>query len=152
MVSFSERQMCVTQYPVRLEKDSNGTILVTFYDIPEAITHGVDEADALTHAVDALETALMIYMADRRPIPTPSPRPKRKTVALPLLAEAKVALYQSMIATRMRKSDLARKLGVHAPQVDRLLDLKHSSKIEHLDAALHAVGKKLTIEVIGAAA
>jgi antitoxin HicB len=143
----------MTQYPVTLESDDNGTILVSFPDIPEAVTHGNDETDALAHAEDALITALMIYVEDRRTTPRPSaPRRRQKLVPLPLLVEAKVMLSDAMIERRMRKSDLARSLGVHMPQVDRLLNLRHSSKIEMLEEALRAVGKRLTIAVTTVAA
>ena len=72
-------------------------------------------------------------------------------VTLPVLSEAKIAFYEAMIAGRIRKTELARRLGVHMPQVDRLLDLSHSSKIEQLEAALQAAGKRLTIAVLDAA-
>jgi len=60
------------QYPVSFEQDSNGTVLVSFPDIPEAHTYGTDPGDALTRAADALETALALYMNFRRDIPSPS--------------------------------------------------------------------------------
>ncbi|MGO4884918.1 MAG: type II toxin-antitoxin system HicB family antitoxin [Bryobacteraceae bacterium] len=60
------------QYPVTFEKDSNGTVLVSFPDIPEAHTYGTDADDALARAADALETALALYMDFRRDIPVPS--------------------------------------------------------------------------------
>jgi antitoxin HicB len=34
------------EYPVTLERDDNGTILVSFPDLPEAHTFGEDESDA----------------------------------------------------------------------------------------------------------
>lgn len=140
------------QYPAVLKHDSNGTILVTFPDVPEAVTFGADEAKALNHAVDALETAFMAYIEDRRPIPRPSPiRRKKWAVTVPVLSEAKIALYEAMIAGRVRKTELARRLGAHMPQIDRLLDLGHSSRIEQIEAALRATGKQLTIEVRDAA-
>lgn len=140
------------RYPVILEPDTNKTILVTFPDVPEAVTHGDDEVEALSRAVDALESALMIYIADRRPVPQPSKiRRKAWTVKVPALTEAKVALSDAMIARRMKKADLARRLGVHMPQVDRLLDLNHSSKMDQIEAALAAVGKEIEIEVRDAA-
>ena len=40
-------------YPVILTPD-DGTVLVTFPDIPEAITFGTTDAEALAMAVDAL--------------------------------------------------------------------------------------------------
>ena len=68
-------------------------------------------------------------------------------MTLPVLSEARIALYEAIIAGRVRKSELARRLGAHMPQVDRLLDLSHSSKIEQIEAALRATGKMLTIGV-----
>ena len=56
-------------YPAILTPDDNGTVLVTFPDVPEAITFGDDEEDALCQAVDALETALSFYVEARRPLP-----------------------------------------------------------------------------------
>jgi antitoxin HicB len=90
------------QYPVKLSRDSNGTILVDFPGIPEAHTFGEDEGEALMHAVDALETALSMYIDDRRDIPKPSPVKRRgKFVTLPALTEAKLALYSAMRSQRV---------------------------------------------------
>ena len=61
------------RYVVKLERDTNGTILVSFPDVPEAHTFGGNREEALARAVDALKTALMGYMEDRLAIPKPSP-------------------------------------------------------------------------------
>ncbi len=140
------------QYPAILQPDDNGTVRVSFPDVPEAHTFGDDESEALGHAVDALETALMIYVEDRRPIPEPSrSRRGQRTVTVSVLSEAKLALYRAMIASRTSKAALARRPGVHPPQVDRLLDLSHASRIEQIEAALLATGKRLTIGIEDAA-
>ena len=52
--------------PVTLERDDNGTILVSFPDLPEAHTFGADESDALERAKDALATVIDAYIKDRR--------------------------------------------------------------------------------------
>ena len=49
------------RYPVKLKRDTNGTILVGFPDFPEAHTFGEDNQDALLRAVDALETVRQAY-------------------------------------------------------------------------------------------
>ena len=67
-------------YPVTLEAQPEGGFVVTFADIPEAITQGEDEDEALLNAVDALETALEIYVEQRRPLPMPSPALGRPVV------------------------------------------------------------------------
>ena len=37
-------------YPVRLETDDRGAVLVSFLDIPEALTEGATEQEALAEA------------------------------------------------------------------------------------------------------
>ena len=133
-------------YPVSLEPDDDGTILVTFPDIPEAITCGANEVDALANAKDALVTAVSIYIQDRRDVPEPSAPAGRKTVSLSLLGELKLALYRAVRAKGWRKADLARALGVDAKIVDRLLDLRHSSTVVQLEAGLAACGRRAEIE------
>ena len=133
-------------YPITLTPDSNGTFLVGFPDFPEANSVGDDKEDALINAVEALEVALSIYFDERRPIPLPSAADAGDAVvSLPALETAKVLLWNEMYAQKMRKADLARLLNVHTPQVDRLFDLGHSSKIEFVEQAAKALGKKLEI-------
>lgn len=135
-------------YPVTLTPDTNGSYLVGFPDFPEANSVGDDEADALRNAVDALETALDIYFEQRRPVPLPSePAEGQRVVALPALDTAKVLLWNEMHAQQLRKADLARMLDVHTPQVDRLFDLSHSSKIEFVEQAAKALGKSLNVSL-----
>lgn len=135
------------RYPVKLERDTNGTILVSFPDVPEAHTFGRDREDALARAVDALVTALMLYMEDRQAIPEPSPVKRGPHVTLAALTEAKLSLYSVMRSGRISKSELARRLNCHLPQVDRLLDLRHGSRLDQLEAAFRALGKQLSVQI-----
>ena len=136
-------------YPVALKSQPGGGFVATFPDVPEAITQGDDRDEALLHAVDALETALSFYVDSRRPLPTPS-KPKRgQAVAHPsALESAKLAIYSEMIEQGLKKSDLARRLGWHLPQVDRLLDLNHATRMEHLESAARILGKELRLSVV----
>lgn len=139
-------------YPVKLVRDSNDTILVDFPDVPEAHTFGDDIEEALMRAGEALESALSAYIELRRDIPSPS-KPKRgqHLVSLPALAEAKLNLYSAMRASRIGKAELARQLNCHLPQIDRLLDLNHNSRLDQLEAALRVLGKRLVVSVVDAA-
>jgi antitoxin HicB len=134
------------QFPIEFTPDENGTLLVTFPDIPEAITFGTDEADALSMAVEALETAFIAMMSDREDIPEPSPAKGRPTVSPTLLGELKVAVYRAMRARGWRKADLARSLDVRPRQIDRLLDLRHASTVAQLEAALATCGRRAEVE------
>lgn len=134
-------------YPVILTPD-DGTVLVTFPDVPEAITFGADTDEALMYAVDALESALSFYVDDRKPLPVPS-KPKRgqKTVRPSALECAKLGVYQAMMEQGIRKSELARRLGWHMPQVDRLFDLKHASRLDQIEAAARALGRHVEVSI-----
>lgn len=134
-------------YPVTLTHD-DGTLLVTFVDVPEAITFGVDEDEALLQAVDALESALAFYVSARQPLPTPSaPTIGQHTVRPSALECAKLGVYQAMTEQGIKKSELARRLGWHMPQIDRLFDLKHASRFEHIEAAARALGRHVEVRV-----
>lgn len=119
------------RYPVKLLKDTNETILV---DVP-----------------DAIESALMCYIDLRREIPAPRATSRGPFVTLPALTEAKLALYTAMRTARIGKAELARRLNCHLPQVDRLLDLRHASRLDQLEAAFRALGKQLSIQICEAA-
>ena len=134
-------------YPVILTPD-DGTVLVTFPDVPEAITFGMDEDEALLQAVDALESALSFYVDARKPLPVAS-KPKRgqRTVCPSALEAAKLGVYQAMTEQGIKKAELARRLGWHMPQVDRLFDLRHASRLDQIEAAAHVLGKRLEVRV-----
>ncbi|MBL0174899.1 MAG: type II toxin-antitoxin system HicB family antitoxin [Ignavibacteria bacterium] len=134
-------------FPVKLTKQPEGGFVVTFPDVPEAITQGESIDDALLHAVDALETGLSFYIDARKPLPVASPPRGRRTVRPSALECAKLGLYREMMAQGIRKSELARRLGWHAPQVDRLFDLKHASRFDQIEAAVHAIGKVMDVRV-----
>jgi len=135
-------------YPVILTNDDNDTIMVTFPDIPEAITYGDSESEALAWALDALETMLESYMDDKQRIPYPSPSNGRPVVILPVVAAGKVVLHNTLLEAGKRKADLARLLNLSPTVIDRLLSLRHKSKIEQIETALAVFGKKLVVDVI----
>lgn len=136
-------------YPVLLERNELGTISVTFVDFPNVHTEGHDEQEALIEAADALETAFDFYFEERIAIPAPSrPAKGQKVLEVPPLVAVKVQLWNEMHAQKLRKSDLARNLNVHMPQIDRLFDTRHSSKFEMIENAARALGKKVSIELV----
>lgn len=132
-------------YPVELTQDDNGTLLVTCPDLPEVTTFGEDYADAMARARDAVEEALAARIADRQDIPLPSPG--ADMVALPTQTALKVNLYQLMRRRQVSKAELARRLHWHRPQVDRLLNLRHTSDLDRLDAAFDELDARVDVRV-----
>lgn len=137
-------------YPVHLRKEGE-VVLVTCPDLPEVTTFGEDEADALLRAKGAIEEALAARIVHREEIPNPSAADGTLTVALDTNAALKVLLWQAMQKEGLRKADLARRLGWHAPQIDRILDLNHHSRTDLLDQAFAALGRRVLVAIDDAA-
>lgn len=136
-------------YPVTLTPDTNGSFLVSFPDVPEAHTFGDDEAEALMRAVDALETALSFYTDDGADLPKAGkPKGNQHTVRPSAQACISLSIYQTMRDQGVRKSELARRLGWHMPQVDRLLDMNHASRLDQVEVALAALGQRLEVATV----
>ena len=138
------------RYAVTLVPDDNGTLLVEVPDIPEALTFGEDREDALARAADAIETALMAIMASREDIPPPKAS-GADHVDLSALTSAKIELYQAMRSDGVGKAALAKRLGVAMPHVDRLVDLRHHSRLDAIERAFAALGRSVALVVSAAA-
>ncbi len=138
------------RYPVNLQREGK-YILASFPDVAGVHTFGKDQNEALARAGDALETMFMALMEDRKPIPEPSRKKRGPHASLPALTEAKVALYREMRAQGIGKAELARRMGCHLPQIDRLLDIGHASRLDQLEAAFAVLNKRMSIEVQDAA-
>ena len=134
-------------YPVELTPDGK-FLMVTFPDIPEANSQGDSIEDALKMAADALETALDFYFDAGRPVPAPS-KPKRgqAVVELPPSVTAKVLLLNEMLRQKVRPAELARRIGTTPQEVNRLTNIRHTTRIDRVDTALRALGKRLIIRV-----
>ena len=133
------------RYPIRMRRDGS-FFLVTFPDIPEAITQGKSEEQALRAAKDALETALDFYFEDSRIVPSPSPLKRRqKFVELPVSLAAKVLLLNEMLRQKVRPAELARRLHTTPQEINRLTNIRHASKIDGIAEAMKALGKTLQI-------
>jgi antitoxin HicB len=135
------------RYPVVLRREPNGAIHASFPDLPDEGVTGEYESDALAQAARALAGALGARIRHRRPIPVPSPAAGRPQVAVPALVAAKIRIYEVMRAAGMGRAELARRLNWHPQQVDRLLDVKHESRLDRVEAAAAALGMSLTVHL-----
>jgi antitoxin HicB len=72
-------------------------------------------------------------------------------IGLSTLQNAKAELYREFYAARIRRAELARRLGVPRTSVDRLFNLRHQSRLDQIDAAFESLGKKIDIAVRDAA-
>lgn len=143
-------------FPLRLEPDDDGSLLVTCDVLPEVTTFGEDEASALRHARDAIEEALAARMSRWQDLfsdpalPTGEPTGPH-SVEISLQATLKVLLYLACRKAEVSRAELARRLDWHREQVDRLFRLEHASRIDQLEAAFAVIGTGLDIELRTAA-
>lgn len=135
-------------YRIKLMPDDNGTLLVTCPALPEVTTFGENAEEATRHAVDAIEEALAARIADGRSIPAPTAERRGGVLAtLPLLSALKVQLAIALVEAGLTRAELARRLGWHREQVDRLFRLDHASRIDQIERAFRALGRSITITV-----
>src|ERR1019366_1853798 len=137
------------EYPAKFTRDRRaGGFVVTFPDVPEAITQGDTIEEAMAMASEALELALTFYTEKWADLPVPGSLKRGMRMGrVPALTGAKFRLYSALRGAGARKIDLARRLKCSPSQVDRLLDISHHSKLDKMEAAFAAIGKRLAIEI-----
>ena len=140
-------------YPARFEKgEKPGVMVITFRDLPEAITQGTPGNDAVWQAADCLEEAIAGRIADAREIPEASrPRRGERMIPVPAQTAAKAALYLAMKEAHLTNVQLARKLGCDEKEVRRMLDPRHATRLRRIKEALDTFGKRLVVGVEEAA-
>lgn len=135
-------------YRARFEPGEKRSIVVTFPDVPEAITQGRNQADAMAQAEEALGLALLSY--PQRGLPLPKARARGSelvSVALEPEVAAKLALLEALRESGISKSEFARRIGKDEKEARRILDPLHATKLRTLSDALHALGKRMVIGV-----
>ena len=53
----------------------------------------------------------------------------------------------AFLASGIRKAELARRLGIPKTTVDRLFNFEHHTRLDQMEAAFAALGKRLSIEI-----
>ena len=145
--------MFTATYPASFlpEEDGNG-FHVRFPDLPEALTGGADLEDTFVQAADCLAEAIAGRIARGDEIPAPSKLKRgQHPVSVPLYLAPKLALYLALHEGAMPNTELAKRLGVSETVVRRMLDPKHNTKPERIQAALAALGKRIVVRFEDAA-
>ena len=127
-----------------------GVIVVTFPDVPEAITEGIGKDDATRQASDALGVALLSYPLRGLPIPKARAR-KGNKVSVPADIAAKLAVLDAFTISGLSKSELARRLKKDEREIRRILDPMHATKLTTLVEVLGVLGKRMVVGIQEAA-
>jgi antitoxin HicB len=133
-----------TIWPVELTPAEEGGFIVHLPDL-DAWTQGDDAPGALAQAEDLLEEWVLGAMAHGHAVPLPSPAAGRQVVALPALAAAKLEVYRAMCDAGLNKRQLAARIGWQPSQVTRLFDGRRASRLDMIEAALAALGRRLVV-------
>ncbi len=137
-------------YPVTMTSDDDGGYVVTFRDLPEAITQGDTPKDCLMEAADCLDEAIAARIDDQLEIPIPSKSIKdERLVAVPMQTAMKAALYIAMIENDVSKTELASRLELDEKEARRILDPHHGTKLPKMEQALIALGKSPELHIMG---
>jgi len=107
-------------YPVDLTPAEEGGYVVTFPDVPEAITQGDTLEEALAQASLALDAALSFYTDAGQPLPAPS-APNGKRLVEPSPEEREwLAAYQEALSSTPGRAPVKASLAVE-PELLRAL-------------------------------
>jgi antitoxin HicB len=132
-------------WPVTLEAAAEGGFTVNFPDFPEGWSQGESHEEAFAQAADLLEAMVANYMAEDWDLPEPSLSAGRPLVPLAPLVAAKAELYRTMHRAGITKTELARRVGISPQQTHRLFDLRHASRLDQIEAAMRALGRRLVV-------
>ena len=136
-------------FPATLTPDlEDGGFVVTFRDLPEAITQGDTLEECLAEAADCLEEAIAARIDDHLPIPMPSKQENgEKLVSLPLQMTLKAAVYLAMREAGVSAGKLAEIMNVDEKVVQSILDPGLEIELAEVDRALSALGKRVEIQL-----
>ncbi|WP_042086492.1 type II toxin-antitoxin system HicB family antitoxin [Acinetobacter bereziniae] len=129
-------------YPTKFDLQGD-CYVVSFRDIPEALTQGYSLEEAKEQALDSLITAFDFYFEDNRAIPVPSEALEGEyLIELPISVWSKVLLLNAMLEQHVSQSELAKRLHRSRQEMQRIIDLNHNTKIDTVVEALKQLGKQ----------
>jgi antitoxin HicB len=130
-----------------------GGYVVTFPDFGYGVTQGETAEEAMEMAQELLMLTIGDYIRESKSLPAPRRHrgSKLRSVPLPALQAAKVDLYTAFRESGLTKAELARRIGIPKTHIDRLFSLRHHSRLDRIESAFAALGKRLHVEVRNAA-
>lgn len=136
-------------FACKFQKIEDDTEIIKCRDLPELLSWTNEGETPEAWARYAVEDCLMFRMRDGEIIPEASdPKPGEYVVRLTLNEEAKILLHNEMVKENISQTDLAKMINLGLPDVTRLLNLKHKTKIETIVSVLNTMGKDLKLTLI----
>ncbi|MDD9910090.1 MAG: type II toxin-antitoxin system HicB family antitoxin [Ahrensia sp.] len=128
-------------YHVQLEADPDGGFMVTCRDIPELITGGDSEADALWTARDGLFTALSTYLEQGKPLPAKTH--SSGDLVYPMPSDSlKLAVMDALNKSGLTTAELAKRANLTKEDVELIVTWNEESDPAKAEQALAALGQR----------
>lgn len=136
------------KYTIQITRDTTGFMAVC-NDMPKFVTAGETEDEIIALAPEAFEMAVECYMDENIPVPLPSGDVMETgcVIVLSVTLSAKIELYNTLLASHVSKSELARRMGIPNQNIKRLLSPSTKSRLDTMESAFAALGKRLDISV-----
>jgi antitoxin HicB len=133
-----------TLEPVPAER----TIIVRFPSLPEAITEGANEAEALSNAVECLDAALFFRMKHGEEMPAAGSGPADAVTIVPSADIAlRVALYSIIRRRNLTPAAVAEAIGVNQGRVADVFATRRAADLGIISRGLRELGQPVTISV-----
>ncbi len=136
-------------FPIILTPDlTDGGYVVTFPDLPEAITQGENIEDCLKEATDCLEEAIALRIDEQLDLPLPSEIQSDYWVELPLQICLKAVLYLSIKESGISYQKLAKTLNIQEQEISKNIQPNQPTSLEMTENILSVLGKKLQVNLV----
>lgn len=134
-------------YPAIFETAEEGGYIAHFPQFG-GFTQGETIEETKAMCEDLLISYLEDYIALDKAIPQPD-KVKRGEYAIPLSTTmvAKTLLHNEMLKQGVSKAQLARLMGTSPAEVQRITNLRHNTKIDTLNQAFKALGKRIILSL-----
>lgn len=135
----------ILAYPARI-KDDGETRLVTFRDLPEAITYADHDENLFEEAMDCLGTALTGLLEEGADWPKASKAQRGEVmIPVPALVAVKFLLRDAVAKSNQTQTAIARDVEIDERAIRRMLDPTSSTKIGTMQDILAHLGRGFAI-------
>ena len=136
-------------YPCEVSKDPETGQVILECKEPSAFAFGdsLEAAEKEMHSM--LLDCVSDYVDEGKIFPIVATRPKKNEVSVELTPSetVKVLFLNSMVETKTKPIQIAKRLGIAKQEVTRILNPRQKTKIDTLEKAIEATGKKLIYSI-----
>ena len=136
-------------YGIRLSKLEDGKYVTTCRDLPECTYTSADLAEAMVDATKGITATIeLFYRQKRKAIPLPTALEDDEiAVNIPLKLQAKMLLWNAVVARGLTLTTFAKEIGVSPTQAQRLVDFSKNASLEKIEQALQMLDLQFTLSV-----